>query len=237
MKHYKISLILFVAFFCSRVQAEEFPKQLLKKYLPKNPVIVEAGGYNGADTLKMAKIWPQGTIYSFEPVPRLFGILQGTTYKCPNVTCIKKALSDRNGTFPMYVSKGGDASSSLLEPDKHLKEFTHVTFPYKINVEAITLDTWAVQNNIDHIDFLWFDLQGMEPMVLKASPIMLKTVKAIYAEVSYCELYKNAPLYPEFKVWMEQQGFTVVAEVHHHVTFGDALFVRNEIIKSLLAKK
>jgi len=48
------------------------PLYEIAKYLPVNPVIIEAGAYIGNDTLEMSKVWPKGRIYAFEPVPMLY---------------------------------------------------------------------------------------------------------------------------------------------------------------------
>ena len=48
------------------------PKKYFLKFLPENPVILEAGAHKGKDTVEMAKLWPAGTIHAFEPVPSLF---------------------------------------------------------------------------------------------------------------------------------------------------------------------
>lgn len=230
MKQYSWLLILSVGYlFQNSLVFASFSKEFIAQFLPKNPIILEAGAHNGSDTLEISRMWPHATIYAFEPIPHLFQQLQARTKNCHNVTCIQKALSNTCGYSRMYVSKEGqntDASSSLLEPTEHLHHFPHVTFPSQIVVETTTLDAWAQTVGLDHIDFIWFDLQGMEPFVLAASSQILKTVRVIVTEVSYTELYKQAPLYPEFKQWMEHQGFKVMAKVDHHPTFGDVLFVR-----------
>jgi len=177
----------------------------------------------------MSLIWPEATIFAFEAIPHIFKKLKSRTRSYKNIICIEKALSDKVGFEHMYISQGGDQSSSLLEPAQHLQYFPHITFHQKTKVETTTLDKWAEEMGIDHVDFLWFDLQGMEPAV-KASPKIFSTVKVVYTEVNYTELYKNIPLYNELRAWMEDQGFVVMKEVVHHSTFGDVLFVRKELV-------
>ena len=43
-------------------------KELIKQYLPINPVVIEAGAHIGTDTVEFSKIWPKGSIYAFEPI-------------------------------------------------------------------------------------------------------------------------------------------------------------------------
>ena len=68
-----------------------------------------------------------------------------------------------------------------------------------VTVPALTLDTWAEQNQCSRIDFLWLDMQGGELAAIQAAPHLLVTVQAIHLEVTTAELYENNPLYPEVR--------------------------------------
>lgn len=232
-------IIFFMLSHAAYVKADSLSKNLIAPFLPKNPIIIDAGAYNGLDSCQMSDLWPEAIIFAFEPVPHVFEQLSENTCSRKNIHCFQKALSDKVGNELMYVSGGGgDQSSSLLEPHEFLGYyFPHITFENKIIVETTTLDAWAEEMNVDHIDLLWFDLQGMEPMVLRASPKIMSTVKVVYAEVSYTYLYKDAPLYDEFRKWMEDQGFVPVYKITHHVTFGDVLFVRKELVQTWLENR
>lgn len=204
-------------------------KQVIQKYLPENPIILEAGAYDGGDTRQMAALWPKSTIYAFEPIPELFNKMRVNTLNHLQIRRFKLALSDQNGEATFYVSSGmSDASSSLLKPKEHLNVCPTVKFNEIITVETITLDDWAEQNNVDHIDFMWLDMQGGEYQMLKASTKILPTVQVILTEVSYKELYEGCPNFPEFKAWMESQGFVLVDEDSSPGAWGDALFVRKK---------
>lgn len=207
----------------------EIPKSFIKQFLPKNPIILEAGTANGTDTLEMAQLWPEGIIYAFEPVPSLFEEMAERTQMCTNVIRFAYALSDKTGSAQFHVS-GGIAppfSSSLLKPQGHLSAFPGITFTKSIEVQTISLDDWAEQEGIDHIDFLWLDMQGVEPHVLMASEKILQTVKVVYTEVNYSYVYAGCILYPEFKKFMQSQGFTEIYEAPITCQ-GNVLFVRSD---------
>jgi FkbM family methyltransferase len=202
------------------------PLSYIKNFLPENPTIVEAGAHKGKDTIKLSKTWPKGLVHAFEPVPGLFTQLLKAAKKRQNVTCYPFALSDTSGISRIFISGGiSDGSSSLLKPQEHIKIFPDVTFDKFIDVETITLDEWAQKYSVQKIDLLWLDLQGMELNVLKSGLKILKNVKALYTEVSLVETYKNAPLYPEFRQWLEDKGFKVQREEISGL-MGNVLFVR-----------
>lgn len=187
----------------------------VNNFLPDNPVILECGAWNGDDTLLMNKKWPHAKIYSFEPVPVHFEYLKNRTENFKNIKIFKVALADKIGTLDFYLSDAQNSgvitgSSSLLPPKDHVKFDNYVTFNKKTSVEATTLDKWAEQENIDHIDFMWLDMQGYELNMLKPSNLVKKT-KLIYMEVEFIEAYENQYLYPQIKQWMEDTGFIVIA--------------------------
>jgi hypothetical protein len=90
----------------------------------------------------------------------------------------------------------------------------------------VSLDDWARENEIAKVDLLWLDLQGLEFDVLSASSLVLPTVKVIYTEVSLKEMYEGARLYPEYRRWLEDQGFEVVAEDLRWADMGNVLLAR-----------
>jgi FkbM family methyltransferase len=239
MKQKIIMLLIVANVYVWSCNATQLAKNVIASLLPKNAIIVDAGAYDGNDTKEWSALLPDATIIACEPVPSIFQRLRSNTMQCKNVICLQKALSNSIGYQTMYISQGthnriGDQSSSLLAPEPELNYyFPHIIFPQQITVESLTLDKLAEDLQIDHIDFLWFDLQGMEQFVLEASPKMFATVQVIFTEVSYCKLYEKTPLYPEFKAWMEQQGFVALSEIPEHPTFGDTLFVRKELMLNL----
>ncbi|HXW85953.1 MAG TPA: FkbM family methyltransferase [Candidatus Bathyarchaeia archaeon] len=187
----------------------------VKKYLPENPVIVEAGAFSGHDTLRMADIWPQGIIHAFEPVPDIYQQLLKHVEKRKNIFCYPVALSDTNGFAQIYVAykKSGKITqaSSLHKPDARLR-WSPIIFPYTISVPTITLDTWAAQQNRDHIDFLWLDVQGHELIIMRAAEKIMKTVKALWVEVAFAHNYEHQLLYEDVIVWLGKQKFVVIGQ-------------------------
>ncbi len=212
----------------------------IKKYLPENPIIIEAGACEGNDTILMAKIWQNSTIHTFEPVPKLYAELRNKVYPAyakasadsPAIYCTDKilgasapekiftynlALSDKTEVTKMYISKNKkhseefSGSSSLLKPKFHLICHPNITFEEEILVQAITLNEWANQNKIEKVDLLWLDIQGKELPVLKHAQNILKNLKVLVIEVEMIDLYEKQNLFIETKEWIEKNGFTLVA--------------------------
>jgi len=200
-------------------------KRYISRFIPDNPIILEAGADTGSDTLEMLGIWPRAKIYAFEPVNESFQKLSQRFTKNNSVRCFNLALSEKEGKQKMYVSNTL-SSSSLLKPKEHNIQHPEITFSISNEAETTTIDAWASREGIEKIDFLWLDLQGCEMDVLKSAKKMLLSVKAIYTEVSLIENYEGSALYPEVRKFLEQQGFLVKKEKFPWPDMGNVLFVR-----------
>jgi 2-O-methyltransferase len=201
--------------------------KFIGQFLPKNPVILEAGAHIGGDSIKMALAWKGVKIHAFEPIPDVYRKLISRTFFFKGITTYPVALGASTGQAKIFVSKGdSDASSSLLAPKEHLKTDPGVFFEEGITINTITIDEWAKVNNVTHIDFMWLDMQGYELAALMSGTNVLKTVKAIYTEIFLSELYEGAPLFDQVKAWLETQGFKVEKLEMVSQQSGNALFVR-----------
>lgn len=183
--------------------------------LPKNSTILEAGVCEGLDTNFFAKTFPDGKIYGFEPIPELFNQALSLNENYNNVYLNQIALGEKTETKSIFVSdRFGKTwgSSSLLKPKEHLNIHKEITFNSEIKVKIFNLDEWCEVNDIDHINLLWLDLQGIEPIVIKSSPEIILKTSYIYTEVSTIETYENVVIYDELKKYMNSIGFEVVFE-------------------------
>lgn len=201
--------------------------QWILQTLPKNAVVIEAGSWNGDDTLIFARHLTEGKVFSFEPFPNFFYESSVKLYGYSNVELAPLALSDKTQPYVLYISEIEGkpwCSNSILKPKEHLTVNPHVKFEKAIQVQGINLDDWFRMKRLDHIDMMWLDIQGAEPAVLKAAPEILSKTKYIYTEVSVVELYEGTPVYPEFKAFMESKGFRVIHESFPYPDTGDVLF-------------
>jgi FkbM family methyltransferase len=202
----------------------------IAKYIPNNPVILEAGAANGVNSVEMAQHWKKCIVHAFEPVlAARETLIERTKTIRDRVAVYPYALGENVGMFPMYISGHGGAgdsqSSSLLKPEKHGVEYSFVSFSKTVSVEVITLDQWASDYNVGKIDFMWLDMQGNELNALRGAKSILPTVKAIHMEVAHLELYESAPLADEVYDFMDQAGFKPVVKALFRIG-GNVLFVQ-----------
>lgn len=242
-----VLLIFSFLFSLSKIDGEQYPSRfegvfeeygnnrvdLIAKFLPDNPVVFEAGGHYGCDTVKFAKKWPQGTIISFEPNPHAFSKLLETTKNLDNVYAHNFAVNNYNGIAILNVCHGSfgdnliyEGASSLLEASEWME--IHYQGP-KLEVSCVVLDDWCQANGIDHLDFMWLDLEGLELQVLKSSPKILTKVKVIYAETNFLKFRKGMTQFKDLKNFLERAGFQMLSHWYAEGFQGDAIFIKKEL--------
>jgi 2-O-methyltransferase len=203
---------------------------LIAKFLPLNPVIFEAGGHYGYDTVYFAKKWPNAQIISFEANPSSFEKFLAITSEFYNIQGYNLAISNYNGTATLNICRVNEAASSLLESSELMKLYYEGP---KVNIPCVVLDDWCKINQVEHIDFMWLDLEGMELQILQSSPEILKKLKVIYTETNFLEFRIGMTQYKELKAFLENAGFKLLAHWYLESYQGDAIFVKNEIFNSV----
>jgi FkbM family methyltransferase len=209
--------------------------EIIKLYFSEQPTIIEVGAFKGHDTIRLATAFPKSHVYAFEPVPELCAALVEATKLYLNITPIRAAVSDRDGTMPLYVAHKPDGkrtqASSLQKPKERLS-YSPITFPETIMVPTINLATWAVANKIETIDLLWLDTQGHEMTTLRSTKDLLPRVRTIYTEVGFTEAYEGQAHADAIIAWLSAHGFMPVAQDFQNPPtwfFGNILFVRNDL--------
>jgi FkbM family methyltransferase len=213
---------------------------ILAEILPANGTFLEAGAFNGKDTLIMAAHFPEATIHAFEPLPEIYDELQKNTGSISSIKTYPIALSAQTGTATFYVADhpkrpGKICQAGSLHAPQDRLNYSPITYPRTTQVPTITLDEWATQNHITHIDFMWLDMQGHELAALKASPHILKTVIALYVELNFIQAYEAQPSASELHKWLLDQGFTLKgADYQQSPThfFGNHLYVRKILFEN-----
>jgi FkbM family methyltransferase len=208
------------------------PHLFISKNLPKKPIIIEAGSADGNDTLKFAKKYPQGIIYSLEPMQSFFQETKRKTESYKNVKLFNLAFSVKNGSSNLNVSTIENepwGSSSLLKPKLHIDLHPDIEFNSTEKVKTIKYDTFLDLNDITYVDLLWLDLQGIEPDIL-ASSKNLRHIKYLYTEVSLLENYEGQMLYKDFKRLMNNNSFVVHFEDIRWKDGGNVMFKNKKFI-------
>jgi FkbM family methyltransferase len=184
--------------------------------------VIHIGGHHGQEF----KTYVENNISNvmfFEPVPTTFKILKeniGNKAILHNV-----ALGNENKKIEMYIETANQGqSSSILEPGIHTRQYPHITFDNKLEVDMVRLDDF-IEESTDY-NFINIDVQGYELEVMKGAVDTLKNVDYIMSEVNRDEVYINCSKVDELDSFLSDFGFSRVETTWDGLTWGDALYVK-----------
>ena len=172
-------------------------------------------------------------IIFFEPVKHIFNILQrnvGSAAKTYNI-----ALGNFNGKaqinisdFEPKINYYNGASSSLLQPKKHLEAHPNIVFRQTEEVNVQRLDDFCVTEKVDVTTYnmMNIDVQGYELEVLKGSLNTLQHIKYIITEVNRDQTYENCAQIEEIDEFLSQYNLIRKETCWAGGIWGDALYVR-----------
>jgi FkbM family methyltransferase len=150
-----------------------------------DPVIFDIGANIGTFTTWMAKFYPKGKIYAFEPQRIVFQMLCGnmSINNHDNVYAMNMGLGDENTTIeffePDYTQKVDYGTFSLVE-----KVIDKTTNNLSV-VDISTLDSFMSKHKIEKVDLLKIDVEGMDIQVLRGAKETIQRCKpAIFIEHS-----------------------------------------------------
>jgi len=169
--------------------------------------IFEIGANNLEDTRILNYNFKNAKIYAFEPRLETNNISINE-----NVKVFNYAVSDIDeDKKSFYIVEGWEGASSLLMPKKEKGvPWTLEKKVRKIEVDVVTINKFAKQNNIQNIDLVWMDVQGNELRVLKGMTDYLSKVKMIQTEAGVKEYYENHTLFYEIKDFLSNYGFEII---------------------------
>lgn len=166
----------------------------IKDVLRLNPVILEIGAADGTDTadlFTLARAYGKPNFHAFEPDPRNTAEFRKKWF-LKDVVLNECAVSDHDGTRPMYFSDGKHPgagpdgwsfSNTLKQPTGHYQRYQWVTFKEPVQVATVRLDTYY-RAHLDGkiIDFIWADVNGAERELILGGPLTLGKTRYFLTE-------------------------------------------------------
>lgn len=183
--------------------------------------IFEVGCADGTDTKQfLRKFGPNMKLYSFDPDPTnvkamsaeggkdVKGVANTELRNDSRHTFTSVAIAQQDGKTTFTRSRNtrgpdggadfGRYSGSIYEPKTIIdggprgNRWPFIVYDEKIEVETRSLDSFCEEHGIDHIDFMWMDVQGAENAVFAGAKNMIGKIDYIYTEYHEEEMYVGA---------------------------------------------
>ncbi len=214
-------------------QANQF--NWLKNFSIKT--IIDVGASKGNSILEFHRLFPEATIYAFEPLRDCFNLIQQKTKDISNLHIYNLALGDQAGEATIFRSSYSGASSLRPMAELHKNLFPHTAGETSGNIKIDTLDNVLKSGNLADNILVKLDVQGYEDKVIKGGGNIIKRAKVVVCETSYQPLYEGQPLFADINNMLEDLGFIyagIWGEEFKNPADGrplqqDSIFIKNEI--------
>ena len=209
---------------------------MLLRFLQEGMTFLDVGAHFGYFSLLAARrVGKTGSVYSFEPSPATFSVLEQNVRGVPNIVAENKAVWSRSGTLSFgECAPEFSGLSSFYSPRiaEHKRQRVRIQ---KIDVPAISLDEYVEAREL-HPDFVKIDAESAEMEVLLGMQATLSRFQpTVTLEVG--DILPDAPvLSRELVQYMLDRGYQAFeyaggAIIPHKVrdkyTYDNILFVPN----------
>lgn len=216
-------------------------ERYLNGALPTRPTFFDIGVNKGQWVENITAMYPECTIYGFEPIP-------GITPQYDNLILLNYAVDVNEDEARDFYITNDNVTSSLLELESQVvnrfddftdeRGYVHLKSDFDIQsvikVTTKRLDRFMDENNIAEIHYLKIDTEGNDLNVLKSLGNRCNSVWAFEVEVwnEKPTLFRNSAWRDECLDYIKSSGFSVVEKfVHGRGKSTDLLCIRNSLLE------
>ncbi len=227
------------ALFRPKVVKRNKPFEVQKRLLSRadDLVIFDVGAYVGEIVATYKRMFPQSTIYCFEPFPDSFQKLNRFSGDA-SIKAHQIAFSDKEGKTTFHINVDLSCNSLLPPTESDFKCYSAKSIKDgEIQVETNTLDNFCASTRRSFIDILKLDVEGAEVKVLEGASRMLskQAIKLIYSEGMFIPHDDGGCLFHELAAFLIRYGYTLLNLYHlrsarnGQLKWGNAIFLSPEI--------
>ena len=200
---------------------KKFINFLKKKNINEFNVFLDIGAHEGESIKLFSKNFKINKIYSFEPSPISYQILQKNIKNFKNnfyteIIAENIALGNSNENIIMkHIIES--SSSTIRDLNMNSKYFKKKFFFLKnsvnqnlfkeIKVKQMLLSKYVDENKIENIDFIKIDTEGYELEVLKGAKDILYKVKYILFEHHYDDMILKNYFFSDISNFLKENNF------------------------------
>lgn len=205
----------------------------VQAFLPYNPTMIEIGAHEGAGTLALAREFPHGRIFAFEPNPRAFAQLRRTVEDQRHVTAVNLAFGTLTAPAPLYLGPPGeDRGASLLPPAPAPGSNPDEAASAPL-VACTTVDEWCAEHDVASVEFIRLDAGGYELQILQRSREVLRRTLVIVSRTYSHRPRPGIVSHPVLRLFLEMAGFELLSHWYEDGLEGEAMYLARPLYDSL----
>jgi len=153
---------------------KNFLEKLLPRYIDDRHVnMIDVGANVGDYSSELKRLYPQASIWAFEPNPKTYASLQ-QTLGGTDVTIENKGLGREASELSFYDRADLDGTSGHGSLYRGVIENIHKQESVELTVQIESLDRYSEANGIERIKLLKIDTEGHELEVIKGARSLIK---------------------------------------------------------------
>lgn len=162
----------------------------LSRQLPREAVVLDIGANRGIYAAMVRAAFPGARIYAFEPHPVSFTELKEVASSL-GFEAIPSACGAEPGTLTLYDYAGGQGSSHASAFQRVIEEH-HMAQSHgsseTIEVPITTIDHFLQEREIEQVDLLKIDVEGLELSVLNGAKGAFDAARIRMVQFEFSEL-------------------------------------------------
>ncbi|MCH8555205.1 MAG: FkbM family methyltransferase [Schleiferiaceae bacterium] len=205
-------------------------------YLSKTAtkLCVDVGANVGQTTEVLLSTFPGTAVVAIEPDTDSFEKLKTAYQSDDRVTCLQAFIGAQKGSTTYYRNAHSDMNSGLKSGKEAWGKVVD-----EVTIDVHTLDALAVEQKLQHINFLKVDTQGYDFEVLKGATGLLKrqAIDLVAIEHIFSDMYEKLPQLDEVLLYMRQHNYQMISIYtpvyqNNRVGWTDILFASNSFFQS-----
>lgn len=166
--------------------------------------IFDIGANVGQTALQFRNMFKLGTVYSFEPISRTYQQLTTNVQGDPGIKPYNIGFSDKSGQFKVFLQKDSGLNSINEKINTPNDSGQHTE-----EIAISTVDEFCSTHNIQHIDLLKTDTEGIDLKVLQGAENLISKGKITYilVEIGFNEDNPRNTPFEDVRKHLYQRGY------------------------------
>lgn len=162
------------------------------------------GANIGTTALLFSKIvGKNGKVFAFDPVTYDIICTNVQENKVKNIEVIPKGISNKADRIEIEIS------DFCLDSSAAGREYTENYYTHKRMIDVISLDGFAEDMELDRIDFIKIDIEGLEELAIKGAMKIINKYRPKWSISSYHIDFNNEPQHDKLVKLLKESGYTI----------------------------